>query len=68
MVTINKNYNQTLVKHAVISSRSDPWIYINATNKELTTYDITIRNGGNESAYIVIMFQLNDVLSYRRIY
>ena len=67
-VKVNKSYNQTEVISTVVTSGSKPWIYINATSKELTTYDVTIKNMANNDATIRVMFELSDVLSYKRVY
>ena len=46
-VTINKAYNYTNIVNTSITNKSSPWIYVQATNSDLETYDITIRNAAN---------------------
>lgn len=55
-VTIAKNYNRTEVTKNVVSPRSGPWLYLNASNTELVTYDITLLNSNQEATTVSIMF------------
>lgn len=57
VVTINKHYNNTNVFTTYLTDRSSPWIYINASNSDLETYDITVNNNASSSITVRIMFE-----------
>ena len=65
---VNKDYNHTLVKHSYLGTASYPWLFLNATNSQLLTYDLTILNEGEEDTTVTVLFEEDDLLSWERLY
>ena len=67
-LTIRKDYNSTIVYEKTMTDSDSPWITVNSSATDITTFDISIHNLGDSSVNVEMWWREGDSQSLTPLY